>query len=419
MTRRPVRIVLVLFGLLVTAGLGYRAIQDEQALGDVLRDSASLDRSAEEAVSALSDLRASLHAYVAPGQGLPFWAARSSTVLDTLRERLLALDTALGASGGSLAESLDGVDQLAAAEKRARAYTDRGESLLASDVIFIEVGDLLTSAVEQVGSARDALRRDSDGRVAGIRQEQAGLALAAVALWLIIALVMLPGAPPAAVKDPGEWRQNLAVALKKPLESASAREDSGELRRDLAEAASGREGGPGVPAAALRAVGEICADLSALSDVGALSGALARAAEVLGASGVIVWVASNNGGTLSPVASHGFDARLVARIGTIARESSNLTAAAFRENVARVSPPTASTPSALAVAMCGPSGTVGVLSAEFRAGRPVDEACVAMATIFAAQLATLAFPVTAPAVAPRGEESAVEGGAQGARRAAL
>ncbi len=393
MTRRPVRLVLVLFGSLVTAGLGYRAMQDEQALEGARRDSASLDRSAEEAVAALSDLRASLHAYVAPGQGLPSWAARSSTVLDTLRERLIALDTALAASGGSVAESLDGVDQLAAAEKRARAYADRGESLLAGDVIFNEVRDLLTAAGGQVGSAREALRRDSDRRVAGIRQEQAVLALAAVALWVIFALVMLPGDPPAAVKDPGEWRQNLAVALKKPVPDDLPLKPVAPVERvEPVE--------PDVPATALRAVGEICADLSALSDVGALSGALARAAEVLGASGVIVWVASNDGGTLSPVASHGFDARLVARIGPIARESSNLTAAAFRENVARVSPPTASRPSALAVAMCGPSGTVGVLSAEFRAGRPVDEACVAMATIFAAQLATLAFPVAAPAAAP-------------------
>ena len=116
---------------------------------------------------------------------------------------------------------------------------------------------------------------------------------------------------------------------------------------------------------------------------------------------MIVWVASNDGGTLSPVATHGFDARLVARIGKVGRESSNLTAMAFRENAARVSAATASTPSAVAVAMCGPSGPVGVLSAELRAGRHADDACVALATIFAAQLATLAVPVAAPQASPQ------------------
>ena len=395
---KPVRIGVVLVGLLITAGLGYRAWLDERALSEGRRANAVIDRSAEEAAAALANLRASLHAYVAPGQGLSFWAARATTQLDTLREQLLALDTALAASGGSLAEALDSVDQLSAAEKRARLYADRGDSLLASDVVFSEIRDLAASASGQIAGVRQSLRRDSERQLAGLEQEQAALALGAVVLWLIIALVLLPVAP-AAAKDPNEWRQNLAVALKK---SASAPEDSGELRRDLAVAASGREGGPtepaepGVPVKALASVGEICSDLSTLSDVGALSGALERAAGVLGASGVIVWVASNDGGTLTPVATHGFDARLVARIGKVARDSSNLTAMAFRENAARVSAPTVSTPAAVAVAMCGPSGPVGVLSAELHAGRPADEACVALATIFAAQLATLAFPVAAP-----------------------
>jgi hypothetical protein len=392
---KRVRIGVVLFGLLVTAGLGYRAWLDERTLSGGRRDGAAIDRSAEDAASSLANLRASLHAYVVPGQGLSFWAARSTTQLDTLRGHLLALDTALAASGRSLAESLDGLDQLSAAEKRARLYADRGDSLLASDVIFTEIRDLMASASDQIAAARQSLHLDRDRQLAGLRQEQAALALGAVALWLIIALVMLPVVSPV-VKDPNLWRQNLAVALKKP---ASAPEETGELRRDLAVAASGREGGPAepsVPVTALANVGEICSDLSTLSDVGALSGALQRAADVLGASGMIVWVASNDGGTLSPVATHGFDARLVARIGKVARESSNLTAMAFRENAARVSAPTVSTPAAVAVAMCGPSGTVGVLSAELRAGRPADEACVALATIFAAQLATLAFPVAAP-----------------------
>ena len=392
MTRRSFRFALVLFGVLVTAGVGFRAWQDEQALSEGLRSEATLERSAEDAAAALSNLRASLHAYVAPGQGLSFWATRATAQLDSLREHLLALDTALAASGASLAEALDGIDQLSAAEKRARLYADRGDSLLASDVIFTEIRDLMALATDQIAAARQSLHRGRDRQLAGLRQEQAALALGAVAVWLIIALVLVPVAP-AVVKDPSEWRQNLAVALKKPEPVTPA-----QLVEPVEPAAPVE---PGVPVRALASVGEICADLSTLSDVGALSGALERAADVLGASGVIVWVASNDGGTLSPVATHGFDARLVARIGKVGRESSNLTAMAFRENAARVSAATASTPSAVAVAMCGPSGPVGVLSAELRAGRHADDACVALATIFAAQLATLAVPVTAPKASPQ------------------
>ena len=399
---KSVRIGVVLFGLLVTAGLGFRAIQDERMLSDGRRNGAALERSAENAAAVLANLRASLHAYIAPGQGLAFWRARATGQLDTLREHLLALDTALTNSGGSLAEALDGVDQLSAAEKRARLYADRGDSLLAGDVIFTEVRDLLAAADDQVAGARQYLHRGTDQRLAALRWEQAALALGAVALWVIIALVMLPVVP-VVVKEPGEWRQNLAVALKKPAEPAEPAKLAESVKpAEPAEPAEPVEPiEPGIPVTALASVGEICSDLSALSDVGALSGALERAANVLGASGMIVWVASNDGGTLSPVATHGFDARLVARIGKVGRESSNLTAMAFRENAARVSAATASTPSAVAVAMCGPSGPVGVLSAELRAGRHADDACVALATIFAAQLATLAVPVGAPKASPQ------------------
>lgn len=403
MSRRPFRIALVLLGFLITAGLGFRALQDEQALDRERRESAAADRSAEDAVSALSDLRSALHAYAAEGQGLAFWSARSALLLDTVREKLLTLDTAVAAFGGSLAESLDGVDQLTAAEKRARAYADRGETLLSGDVIFTEIRDLLATTGEQVRAARAALRQESDRRLAERRREQAGLVGVALALWVVLALVLLPGQSRAPTGAAREQRHELADALNAP---ATTPEDPAALPKGPVDVVSGRQVLPAQPAepaitvAALTTVGEICADLSTLSDVGALTGALARACEVLGASGVIVWVASNDGRTLSPVATHGFDSRLVARIGTIARDSSNLTAAAFRENSARVSPATATAASALAVSLCGPSGPVGVLSAEMREGRRADDACVALAVIFAAQLATLAAPVSASVAAP-------------------
>jgi hypothetical protein len=140
---------------------------------------------------------------------------------------------------------------------------------------------------------------------------------------------------------------------------------------------------------------EVCSDLSSIADVGALSGVLARAGDVLGASGLIVWVASNDGSLLAPVATHGFDPGLIARIGNIRRDSPNLTAAAFRDGAGRASAPTDKLPAALAVPLCGPSGVVGVLSAELHVGHTVDETGQAVAAIFAAQLSTLALPVPA------------------------
>src|SRR5204862_3514883 len=97
---------------------------------------------------------------------------------------------------------------------------------------------------------------------------------------------------------------------------------------------------PGIEINALREVSEICNDLSALSDPGALEGALARVSTILSATGLIVWIASTDNSTLSPVATNGFDPKLVARLGKIPRDSSTLTAAAVRDNAARGGPPT-------------------------------------------------------------------------------
>lgn len=417
---RPVRTVLFVIALLVSAGLGYRAMDDERTLAKARQDGATLDLAAEEALSALLDARGSMYAYVAPNQGTTFWGPRVGTLLDTLGKRVVTLDAATAAGGGSLAEALDGIDQLTAADKRARQYAERRELLLAGDVLFTEVRDLLNSITEQVVIARSRLRTDADRQVARLRQEQAALAVGGVALWFIVALVLLPGGAKPKAVDPDAWRHELADTLKK---SAPTAEEPDALQRNLVEAAFAREGGPplpvelpvepSLPITSVQSVAEICADMSALTDIGALSGALERASQVIGAKGLIVWVAANDGSTLSPVATHGFDPRVVARIGSINRDSANLTAEALRENTPKTSAAQGSTSAAIAVPMCGPTGPVGVLSAELQPGHAADSGAVALASIFAAQLATLTAPLpqtmapdTASDVAPNRESAA-------------
>lgn len=400
MDQKPYRFGLLIIGLLVTTAVAYRVVEDETSLGRASREGVAHERAAGQALEALLDLRASLHAYVAPGQGVPFWSQRSEESIDRFREQVVALDAALAQRRGSLAETLDVVDQLAAAERRSREYARRGEALLAGDVVFTEVRDLVATSIEQVQAARNTLSVATAARISALRREQAMLAGGAIAAWAIIAFLLVTPTKPVAVKDPNEWRNNLAATIKKPIPKEP---ETAKLKPVVVEPpvpavpVEPVPAMPSVPVVALLEVGEICADLSTLADTGALTGALDRAAKVLDAGGVIVWIASNDGNTLSPVASHGFDQKMVSRIGRIPRDSANLTAAAFRDNVSRVSAATATAPAALAVALCGPSGPVGVLSVELKAGIPADDARVALATIFAAQLATLAQPIAAPA----------------------
>jgi hypothetical protein len=334
----------------------------------------------------LLDVRASLHAYVAPGQGLPFWGKHTQETIESLRQSAVDLDRMVKPTGGSLSETLTGINQLSAAERRARGYVSRDEMQLAGDVIFTEVRDLLAAATTQVQAVRDGLIRAHDRQSAAIRQEQVMLAGGALAIWIGIALLLLPTEPKAAAKDPGEWRNELKESLKKPIPIAPEVPKAPEPQVTIV---------PGIEINALREVSEICHDLSALADPGALEGALTRVCTILNATGLIVWIASNDLNTLTPVATSGFDPQLVARIGKIGRDSANLTAAAFRESTAKISPLTAATPAALAVPLCGPSGAAGVLSVELKPGQAIDDTKVSVASIVAAQLATLAMPIAA------------------------
>jgi GAF domain len=390
MFRRSVRIACLVIGLLATAGIAYRIFQDEDALARERQSAAAGTAAVGRTAELLLDLRASLHAYVAPGQGLPFWGKRAQETLDQLRQSLIDLDRMATPAGGSLADSLDAVDQLTAAEQRARTYVSRDETQFAGDVIFTEVRDLLAAAATQVQSVRDGMTRQHDRRAAEIRQEQMALAGGAVVVWLAIALLFFPteNVKPV-VKDPGEWRNELKETLKKPVPTPQALAPPPAPVVTIV---------PGIEINALKEVSEICSDLSTLSDPGALEGALARVSTLLNATGLIVWIASNDNSTLSPVATHGFDPKLVARIGSIGRDSANLTAAAFRESTSKVSAVAEKTPAALAVPMCSPAGAAGVLSIELKAGQAVDDQKVALAAIVAAQLATLTMPI--PAAAP-------------------
>jgi hypothetical protein len=400
MYRRTVRIACLVIGLLATAGLSYRVFEDESALSRSRSAALSADHAVNQTVELLQDLRASLHAYVAPGQGLPFWGKRAQEGIEALRDRLIVLDEMV-APGASLKQSLDGVDQLAAAERRARTYVSRDEMQLAGDVIFTEVRDILAAAEGEVQAVRLGLNRTHDTREAAIRQEQILLTGFALAVWVVIALLLLPVEQKSAVQDPAHWRAELKETLKKPIPVSE------ETPRIIEAPPVMEPAKPVVTIETLRTVSEICSDLSALADTGALQGALERVDRVMHATGLIIWVAANDGSSLTPVATHGFDPKLVTRIGRIGRDSANLTAAAFREGTAKVSAATATAPAALAVPMCGPTGPAGVLSIELKAGHVVAEADVALAAILAAQLATLAMPLPGQLEAEPSKRAAV------------
>jgi hypothetical protein len=393
MTRRSVRVTLICFGVLLTAALGYRVFTVEQTLSAERQQLSAIDTSIDEVLLTLSDVRGVLHAYVAPGQRSAAWETRSAALFDKLRQQLIHLDAAADASGRSLSDSLDNLDQITAAEKRVQRYLDFSQPLLAGDVIFTEIRDLVDATGQQVSSVREALRHDATGRIETARREQATFIGGGVLFW--VALALLLALIPAARAQTTDASQPAAAARSEafdlsltPREAAAQTPAIAEVAAPTAVAAVALAPEPDPDALRWQALSAICTELAPVNELSALPPAFSRACDILGAKDAIVWVASADGTMLNPVVSHGFEPRLLARIGSIPCDSVNLTAAAFRDGRPHQSIASASAPGALAVALKGSSGPLGVFSAELQPEREVAEA-VDLATILAAQIAPL------------------------------
>jgi hypothetical protein len=395
MANRWFRFGIALLALGAAAAAGYRIFEQEQRLNHDVLAMRSSDRAAETALGTVSELKAALHAYLAEGQDHALWTARAAAMIDRLRSSILELEAPAAAAGVALTEALDLTDRLAATEQRARDHVNAGQKLLAGELIFSESRDLLDAIRLQVASARSGVAQAAGAGQADIRREQAMLALGAVGILAFATLLLvIPGRDAASPLAPTAASSGAepAAALGATVGAISPRNAA------AAPASSPTPPTPAVPMLSLREAAAICTDLGRVSQSIEISALLERAGKVLNASGVIVWMASADGRELYPAASAGYDDRLLARIGSIPRNAANVTAGALREAAPRTSPGAGSTAAALAIPLMTPLGPVGVLSAEMRELSEVDDTRMAVATIFAAQLATLLGSMATPAV---------------------
>ena len=156
----------------------------------------------------------------------------------------------------------------------------------------------------------------------------------------------------------------------------------------MTSAAEADAGPSTTPAPDLRLAADLCTDLGRSANAADLPPLLARAAELLNASCVIVWVRDGTGNALRPAVSHGYPAAALARLGTIPCDGDNVTAAAYREARMQVIPGNAETPGAIVAPLASAEDRPGVMTLEVNDGWEASDFVQATATIFAAQLAT-------------------------------
>ena len=207
----------------------------------------------------------------------------------------------------------------------------------------------------------------------------AGIALVERQQWVTIALVA------------GLWLVGLMALVPLPR---SAIRDSGIAGLGFSSPASPEFRIPNAaPAAApappapidLAAAADVCGALARTADTASLRDVIVRAAAVLDARGIIVWMGA--GEELFPALSYGYDERVIERLGPIARGASNATAEAWRTAQMRTVAADVMSHGAVAAPVSGIGGCVGVFAAEVRHGREDDPGTQAVAAMIAAQLA--------------------------------
>ena len=392
MRSRAVRVTLLLLAVAAIGTAAYFSWDLERRTAAAAANHNTVDWKLEAAARQTIELRAAQQAYVASGQSETFWITRvteSITQLDDaiadIRRGQLSAD-----AQAALERATQSLTQFSRLDRRAREYASTGQKLLASDVIFSDGLQRAQQIQTAIDDARTAEATAAGIAAANARRELAMTAGGGAAVVLFVLLLLTsPGRMP--VSEPVVEAK--PILEQKPVTAArpaTAPKRAQTLGLDVAP----KTAAPVKPAlpAELQHVAEVCTQLARASDSSSLPTILQRTALALDAAGVVLWVADPEGSELVPVASHGYAPSVLARLGPLARDAENVTAAAFRTGLVQTMKGDTLSNGAIAAPLVNPSGCVGVLSAEVRHEGEQKAGRLALASIVAAQLATITAP---------------------------
>jgi hypothetical protein len=382
---RPILIALLLIG---TAGAAYLGVALERTTDALLASQLEVEAGIAGMTRAAAEIGAAQEAYVAPGQPDQPWLQRVSELMQQVSDASTAIRPRLRSTeAADRLQTLAGnIDSLLTIDGRIRVMLNNGQDLSASDLIFTDARDTVTAIADTLGALAQNERDAFAAERAGLAQQGWMLLATLGAMWAIGLLILarrqtpadaLSALPPVRVDDSMRLPQEIAaIDLEAPQPP------------------------PPAPAVDLDAAAAICTHISRLTTTAALPGVLAEAAAVLDASGLILWMGA--GEELFAVTAHGYDPKVLARLGPIGRHANNATAAAWRTGALGVVSGDMMSNGAIVAPMFGVDSCIGVLAAELRHGREADRATAAVAAMFAAQLATIVAAWPGPSEAATG-----------------
>lgn len=408
MRSRPARLTLSALAWFALGAAAFFTVQTYRTIGDRRAALRTFEATARDATDALAGVQAGQQAYVAAGQDPAEWGARVAAYLQTATASVDALRaSATGSSTGSLLlDASTALTQLGNIDRQLRASFEEFDAQAAATTVFSDAADAVASAMSNVDAAIGAEQESADA-FERAQERVAASAAGGAAGFAALVLAVLGFAGP---------KQRAAAD---PAPAAAASDGSQAADFSLRESPPTREPAPAratapvvaaVTPETLITAADLCAGFARVRDAADLKALLDRAAGLLNARGLIVWLGSTAGADLRPVLAHGYSDQTLARIPTIARTADNAAAEAYRSGAVQVvkSRPGAAQ-GAIVVPMVVADGCIGALTAEMREQGEESAAQRALATLVASQLAG-ALAGAAEAAATRSTETQAAAG---------
>jgi hypothetical protein len=413
MARPAVRVILVVFLTLAVAFATYHFVTLERAYGQRQREADAFDDTATQVIASVLELRASQRGYAADGQGPAYWQSRTNPLLLELRrgvDRLGVLARAgdVQRAVASLSEAVADTEKL---ERRIAEHAREGRRQHAADLIFADALEASRRLEQHAGSALRAAREEARAELRFLEQQKVLVAALASGAGLLASFALLPlprialraGAQRASTARTvgGGTSEQIGLGLRVGSPAPQRATTTDPL---VAHTAGPEESPTPGDTARLSAAADLCSELARVHDPRELSSVLARMSRVLDAQGTMLWLEDAGSGSLKPVLAHGYSADALAAMPGIRRDADNPTSRAFREVAPQVVRAVPGGAGAITVPLVSAAGCVGVVAAETCNGSEASDETLALARIFAAQLAALIAP------AGRAEVSEESGG---------
>lgn len=334
-----------------------------------------------------AEFRAAETGYLAAGQSPDFWTRRATELHTQISSGLTRLRSSSPASVTPQYEAaLIALADLENIDKRARELIQNDQRFMAADLVFADSNEPSQRLAGALGTARATEIAAAEARMRFTSRIRFAMNAGVMGLVLLGALFLGRPAKPVSGLSEAEKMAQMLRDLPPPVKPATP------LSRPTPPPPAPVVVVPAAPSFSLPDAAELCVDLARVIDSRDIPALLERAATVLDAKGLIIWMVDERGRMLTPSLTHGYPDKVLTRMGSLDVDADNVTSLTFRSMRPQTMPATVpGAAGAIAVPLITSSGCSGVLAAEVREGKPTDE-LVALTKIVAAQFATLIGP---------------------------